>query len=211
MGASSTSVRIFFRPLGKVASIFYSPVMQKEVEVPVSEQELRASPPVWLFDSRFRATIGLDSNIKITPLMKVATGIYVLKVSILNGSPEKENALATLLAHEREIGGAFVHTKVFNGEGTLIKPEPFPKTALKAEELMIHALKDNPLFVELQPGNPYYKFFIVFQRALVQFFGDMKDNYRGNATEVASFAFWDILNLQNIKAMSIGTSTLASE
>lgn len=172
--------------------------------------ELQTSPPVWLFYNRFLATIGLDPEIKITPLEKVMTGFYRLKVTVLGKNTNKIEGLACLLGRNREVGGAMVETLIFNENEERVLPMPFPEELVPAMKLVNEALSGNPYYLKIQEGNHYYDFFIEFcSDKLVQFPADMQNDHYGNANEVAALAFYRSLNLEDLnQSLSFGERRL---
>ncbi len=184
-----------------------NPVDSEAPEGPTLEDDPTTAPPVWIFYNRFCATIGLDPQIKITPLKKEATGHYLLKVTFLGSDQKKADALATLFAKTRILGGATAVTKVYDLNGNQIEPKPFPDTVLDAMVLIKTALENNPMFRSIKEGNQYYAFFIEFAFILVQFNGDRMDDYYKNFNESAAYAFLNSLDLDNINVLRIGTTT----
>jgi hypothetical protein len=166
------------------------------------------SPPWFIFQSKMKATVGADQCVSVDDLKEDEQdpGSFDLVVHSTCGY-RKTQALSTLISRTHTFGNISVKVIVLNSENHLVEPKEFPTDPEIAEALVKRALRGNPYFVCTAPGNAIFKFFIVFEPRVIQFFADnLSDAYR-NMNLVAADAFYDALGLDMIRNIRMGTST----
>ena len=154
-------------------------------------------------------TIGQDNEcVKVYPLQKLRHGkLYLAAVHVTCNDIAKTDSLATLLTKTHEFSSVVLNVTVYDYEGVIVDPKPFPKDISGAKKLMSSALSGNYYFVQLDHGNAYFDFFAEFKKEVVQFHADNADDAYSNINEVVAHAFHKVLGLESIDGLSIGTST----
>lgn len=169
----------------------------------ISQKAFALSPPWYLLQARFKATLEGDPFVKVNNLQPIPGG-YELAIEVYGGQ-KKAKALSTFLSKSHHFGGVVVQVEVFNSRNQLVPPDAIPAEIDGQAKLIRKALNDNQYFVQIDPGNGVYRFFIEFSNRVIQYYGDNLGDAYKNINQVAAEAFAQVLDLP--AELHIGTST----
>lgn len=170
--------------------------------------EAAQKPTLQIFHARLVATIGLDREFFIEPLKKDdEKSILPIRV---NTECSKALALATILSKEYECLDGTLQIILTDTLNKKVRPKPFPKDISGIKTLFRTALRDNPLFADIEEGNEQWDFFIKFTKDVVQYSRPDSADLYSTETEVAAVAFAQVLGLKDIRSAAIFATTEVS-
>jgi hypothetical protein len=165
------------------------------------------SPPWEILQAQFKATLEGDPCVVVDPLKSVSAREYALVVHETCNNATKAQALADLLSKTHSFGGVKVVVQVENSRCQTLTPQPISPNPIAAANTLTAALTGNKFFIQIDPGNIAYAFFVEFTKCVVQYFADSLDDAYGNINQVAATAFLEVLGLPSLTQISIGTTT----
>jgi hypothetical protein len=189
--------------MNRLKTIILSLVISSTAMVSVSQKAFALSPPWFVLQSQFKATLEGDPSVEVRQLRPIAGG-YELEIDVHAGK-RKAQALSTFLSKTHVFGGVSVFVEVFDSRHRLVQPGTIPTQLDDLSKLIRTALKGNRFFVKIDPGNGVYSLFVEFTKSVVQYFADnLADAYK-NINQVAADAFAQVFDFP--VELKVGTST----
>jgi hypothetical protein len=165
------------------------------------------SPPWEILQAQFKATLEADPCVTVDPLKSSSAMEYELVVHESCNNEPKAQALADLLTKTYDFGGVHVAVQVSSSKCQTLIPRSISPNPIAAANTVNTALTGNRYYLQITPGNPVYVFFAEFTRCTVQYYADDLADAYGNITQVAAAAFLEVLGLQTLTHIRIGTTT----
>lgn len=150
------------------------------------------SPPWYTLWNEIKASIGNDTAVTVNPL-DTKSSPYLVPITVADH--DKAVAIASVMALRHQMGNITVDVQVKDREGRIVSPE-IPESVEKLAEMVKKALGDNTWFVEVVVKPLFMRevVFVVFKKAVIQFFNDDLSDLYNNYNNVVAFVFRDVLN-----------------
>jgi len=186
-GYKLTSVKYVEPPVSHLFAIGNNTILPYPLPV------LHLSPPWQTLHSKINATIGLDKDFKILPLVQQGA-IYFQ--DIISPDRARGATLAWCLQTTYPMGNLSVVVRLKDQDGNEVTPAPL--IGVHKADLVVSTLKSvfngkNPLFVDAIKINDN-SVVLVILASVIQFQNDNGSDFYGNFNGVASDVFRDVIN-----------------
>ena len=153
------------------------------------------SPPWYTLWNEIKASIGNDPGVTVADLDTSQTP-YIVPISVDNH--DKAVAIASIMNLHYQMGNITVDVQVKDPAGNIVTPI-IPGKPEALVEFIESGLGNNGWFQKVvaqpfYPGSPYTVVFVVFSKAVIQFFNDDLSDLYNNYNNVVAFVFRDVLN-----------------
>jgi len=152
------------------------------------------SPPWYTLWNEIKASIGNNPGVTVEDLDTSQTP-YIVPISVDNH--DTAAAIASIMNLHYQIGNITVDVQVKDPAGNIVTPIT-PGSVSQLVELVESGLGNNGWFKEVLP-KPLYPnapevVFVVFAKAVIQFYNDDLSDLYHNYNNVAAFVFRDVLH-----------------
>jgi hypothetical protein len=153
------------------------------------------SPPWYTLWNEIKASIGNDPGVTVGDLDTSQTP-YIVPISVDNH--DKAVAIASIMNLHHQMGNITVDVQVKDPAGNIVTPIT-PSNPQALVELIESGLGNNGWFQKVvaqpfYPGSPSTVVFVVFSKAVIQFFNDDLSDLYNNYNNVVAFVFRDVLH-----------------